>query len=115
MGGLWKKLCVIQAWRRSAIPTAKQFRYVRARDTIDQSARPASHVKALYASVVAQVAIRTLHEIFEAYRDGKLETLWFVVADAALGASGEGEPATIHKTNWWRAISTSADTFERVG
>jgi hypothetical protein len=47
-------------------------------------------------------------------RDGKLETLWFVVNDAAIGASGEGEPATIHKTNWWRAISTSADTFERV-
>ena len=47
-------------------------------------------------------------------RDGKLETLWFVVADAALGASAEGEPARARKLNWWRSVTTSADTFERM-
>ena len=47
-------------------------------------------------------------------RDGKLETLWYVVADAALGASAEGEPARASKLNWWRSVTTSADTFERV-
>jgi hypothetical protein len=39
-----------------------------------------------------------------------METLWFVVADAAIKASAEGEPA---KLNWWRSMSTSADTFQR--
>ena len=47
-------------------------------------------------------------------RDGKLETLWFVAADSALVASAPGEPAKAKKLNWWRSMSTSADTFERV-
>ena len=47
-------------------------------------------------------------------RDGKMETMWFVVADAAIKAMGEGAPGRIEKLNWWRSIITSADTFERV-
>jgi hypothetical protein len=32
------------------------------------------------------------------------------------GARGiwEGDPARIKKLNWWRAVATSADTFERI-
>ena len=47
-------------------------------------------------------------------REGRLETLWYVVADAALSAATEGEPAKVKKLNWWRAVMTSADTFERI-
>jgi len=47
-------------------------------------------------------------------RNGKLETLWYVVADAALGATAEGQPARARKLNWWRSMTTSADTFERM-
>ncbi|OKO72222.1 avidin/streptavidin family protein [Bradyrhizobium sp. NAS96.2] len=47
-------------------------------------------------------------------RDGKMETAWFVVSDKALVAAGEGEPATLKPLNWWRAVTTSIDTFERV-
>jgi hypothetical protein len=47
-------------------------------------------------------------------RDGKMETLWFVVADSAIKPSADGAPAKKEKLNWWRSISTSADTFERV-
>jgi hypothetical protein len=46
-------------------------------------------------------------------RDGKLETLWYIAADAAIKAE-EGKPGKVEKQNWWRAMSTSADTFERV-
>jgi hypothetical protein len=46
-------------------------------------------------------------------RDGKMETMWFVVADAAIKAAEEGAPGRIEKLNWWRSIITSADTFER--
>ena len=47
-------------------------------------------------------------------RDGKMETAWFVVSDKALVAAGEGEPATLKPLNWWRAVTTSIDTFERM-
>jgi hypothetical protein len=47
-------------------------------------------------------------------RDGKMQTMWFVVADSAIKAPAEGAPAKREKLNWWRSISTSADTFERI-
>jgi hypothetical protein len=43
-----------------------------------------------------------------------METMWFVVADSAIRAAAEGVPGKIEKLNWWRSISTSADTFERL-
>jgi hypothetical protein len=47
-------------------------------------------------------------------RDKKMETLWFVAADQSLGATGPGEPAQLKKQNWWRAMTTNMDTFDRV-
>lgn len=47
-------------------------------------------------------------------RDGKMETAWFAVSDKTLSAAKEGEPATLKSTNWWRAVSTNIDTFERA-
>jgi hypothetical protein len=46
-------------------------------------------------------------------REGKMETAWFVVADQALSASQEGDPATLKPLNWWRAVTTNIDTFSR--
>jgi hypothetical protein len=46
-------------------------------------------------------------------REGKLETLWFVVSDGALVAEGPGKPAAVKKLPWWRAVATNADTFVR--
>ena len=46
-------------------------------------------------------------------RDGKMETLWFVCADSAIKAV-EGQPGRVEKLNWWRSMTTSADTFERI-
>jgi hypothetical protein len=42
-----------------------------------------------------------------------METLWFVAADSAMKAQ-VGEPGKIEKLNFWRSMTTSADTFERV-
>ena len=47
-------------------------------------------------------------------RHGKMETAWFVVADQALRAAREGEPAQLKPLNWWRAVTTNVDTFERA-
>lgn len=59
------------------VPPVKQYRYVKARDAIDSSPRPQSQVKTIYSSVVAQTSLRTIHELFEADRSGKLETVVF--------------------------------------
>ena len=47
-------------------------------------------------------------------RNGRMETLWYLVADAALGAPKAGAPGEVTKVNWWRAVTTNADTFELV-
>ena len=43
------------------VPAVKSFRYVKANDTVTQTARPQAQVRQLYASVVAQTALRVVH------------------------------------------------------
>lgn len=59
------------------VPEVGSFKYVKARDEISEVPRPATQRKALYASVLAQVTIRTLHELFEADRSQQLESIVF--------------------------------------
>ena len=59
------------------VPTVKAYRYVKASYTIAESARPRSQIKALYASVVAQIAIRTLYELFRSDQGGHIDTVVF--------------------------------------
>ncbi|MDO6435444.1 avidin/streptavidin family protein [Flavitalea sp. BT771] len=47
-------------------------------------------------------------------RDGKLETLWYVVTDSAIHPGAEGELPQKTKLSWWQAMSTGADTFEQI-
>jgi hypothetical protein len=44
------------------IPAARDFRYVKTRGEIDELARPVKEVKELYASVIHQIALRTMWE-----------------------------------------------------
>lgn len=60
-----------------AIPQVREYRYVKARDETTSTARPVKDVRAQYASVVAQVALCTVHELFEADRMGRAETVVF--------------------------------------
>ena len=57
------------------IPSVKAYRYVKASDEIAEVARPESHRKALYTSVVAQTVIRVLHEMFSVDYYGNLESI----------------------------------------
>ena len=59
------------------VPPTKTFRYVKTRDAMEDSPRAAAQMKRLYSLVVAQTALRSLHELFEADRDGKIETIVF--------------------------------------
>lgn len=57
------------------VPTVRAYRYVKASDTIAESMRPQNQIKALYASVVAQVAIRTVHELLQSDKAGHIDTV----------------------------------------
>ena len=48
---------------RSVIPPDRDYQYVLARDVIDALPRPEQEVSELYQAVIAQVALRTIHEI----------------------------------------------------
>ena len=57
------------------LPDAKTFRYVKASDEITSSPLSQKAQKDRYASAVHQVALRTLHEVFEADRRGLIQAM----------------------------------------
>ncbi|NUT53182.1 MAG: restriction endonuclease [Saccharothrix sp.] len=93
----------------SCVPTEREFRYVRSKDEITSVARPAKDVKALYAGVVAQVTLRTVHEVFEADRSGVVDTLVFnaVVSTIDRGTGQEVSPCLV-------TLRTTRDVFDGV-
>jgi restriction system protein len=56
------------------VPSVTGFRYVKVRDVIESSPRPPSQIRTLYASLVAQVALRTLHTLFAADRVARIDS-----------------------------------------
>jgi restriction system protein len=59
------------------VPKVKAYRYVKSSDTVTESGRPQAQVKSLYASAVAQVAVRTVHELLEADAGRHIDTVVF--------------------------------------
>ncbi|MCW2778032.1 MAG: putative tellurium resistance protein [Frankiales bacterium] len=59
------------------VPAEKSYRYVKASDTITATARPATQVRAVYAEVLRQTALRVVHEVLEADRAAAVRTLVF--------------------------------------
>jgi restriction system protein len=90
----------------NVVPEVKAHRYVRARDAMEHSDRPAAQRRSIYAAVVAQVALRTLHELFEADRGEKIET---VVLNGFVNtiAPATGKPVTPHLVT----VRASRDRF----
>ncbi|WP_204018430.1 restriction endonuclease [Sphaerimonospora thailandensis] len=88
------------------VPVAKQHRYVKSSDSINESARPATQIKSAYAAAIAQVALRTVHELFEADRGRHLDVVVFNgVVDTIDPASGQKtRPCLI-------TLRTTRDTF----
>lgn len=68
------------------VPAARAYRYVKTRDEIMPVPRPEKERKELYASVLAQTALRTVHDLFAADTEG-------VVRSSALN----GHVATIDR------------------
>ncbi|WP_228554019.1 hypothetical protein [Catenulispora pinisilvae] len=78
----------------SKIPAVKEHKYVKARDEITAAALPVREQKDRYANAVWQVAVRTLHEIFEADRAGKIHSIALTVGVETVAAA-TGLPVTV--------------------
>lgn len=59
------------------VPAVRAYRYVKVSDTIAEAARPRAQIKALYASAVAQIALRTVHEVLNSDLAGHIDTIVF--------------------------------------
>ena len=60
-----------------AMPEVKAYRYVKVRDETTQTPMPQSQRKQLYASILAQIPLRTIHEIYKADRTEAVDTIIF--------------------------------------
>lgn len=75
----------------SAVPSVKEYRYVKAKDEITASQLTAKAQKDRYTAAVHQVAVRTLHEVFEADRAGKIHSIALTVGVNRI-APATGQP-----------------------
>lgn len=90
----------------SVVPPERGYRYVKTRKQIDTLTRPEREIKPAYASVVAQVALRTLDECFRVDAAELVETVVFN------GHVSTRDPATgkqIHPC--LVSVSASRETF----
>ncbi|MER7072996.1 hypothetical protein [Terrabacter sp. NPDC000476] len=90
----------------AAVPAVKEYRYVKGKDEITPSMLPVKAQKERYADAVWQCAVRTLHEVFEADRAGKIRTIALTVgADRTAPATGLPETVPL------AVVSADRDSF----
>ena len=71
------------------LPSVKEYKYIKAKDEIAATALSMKDRKDRYANAAWQVALRTMHEIFESDRDGHIQTITLTVgADGVDAATG---------------------------
>ena len=61
------------------VPAVKEYKYVRARDEVASTTLPVKEQKERYAAAVWQVALRVLHEVFEADRAAEIHSISLTV------------------------------------
>lgn len=59
------------------IPEHKSFRHIKTRKAVEPTPRPAAEIRQLYQRVIAQIALRTLREVFDADPGGLISTVVF--------------------------------------
>jgi restriction system protein len=90
----------------SALPSVKEYRYIKAKDEIAESQLPVKAQKDRYASVVHQIALRSLHEVFEADRAGKIHSIALTVGVKRV-APATGQPEFVPLV----MVAADRDTF----
>lgn len=89
-----------------ALPTTASYRYVKASDEISDKAQTVKEQKDRYNAYVANVSLRTLHEIFEADRQGNIDSISLTAGVTAISpATGQTETTPL------LAVAVSRETF----
>jgi restriction system protein len=91
------------------VPEISSYKYVKTKDEVTKLVRPLAQRKALYSSVIAQVTLRTLKEVFKADRSGFVETIVFNGYVAAID-KGTGRPSRTCLVT----LRTSRDIFTQL-
>ena len=73
------------------VPAQKGFKYVKSTDSVTESPRPESQRRALYALVVSQTVLRSVHEIYSADTAAHIDTVVFNAYVNAIDR-GTGKP-----------------------
>ncbi|HKJ88592.1 MAG TPA: restriction endonuclease, partial [Gammaproteobacteria bacterium] len=90
------------------LPQAESYKYIKARDQIEEKPLKQTEIDKLYESVIYQICIRTLHELFEADQIDALESVVFNgVVTNTNPATGQEETKTI------LSVSATKEEFER--
>ena len=61
----------------TVIPSGQEFRYIKSRDLIEEKPRKVAEIKSIYQDVIASIALRTIHEIFESDQGSHVEACCF--------------------------------------
>lgn len=77
-----------------SIPAVKEYRYMKAKDEITSVALAAREYKDRYANAIWQVALRAMHEVFEADRAGKIRSIALRVVTRQI-APATGRPEDV--------------------
>ncbi|HEY8311668.1 MAG TPA: hypothetical protein VIG47_13985, partial [Gemmatimonadaceae bacterium] len=88
------------------IPTTKNYRYVKATDEIAETQLAQKDVKERYAGIVNNIALRSLHEVFEADRRGIIRSIALEVATDTTNPA-TGRPIHVPLA----VVSVDRDTF----
>ena len=86
------------------VPEQKAFRHVKTRKVVEPTARPLAEIRQIYKSVIAQIALRTLREVFDSVPDEMITV-----------ASGIGCKSDRRGSGFMVMLGGSADSFGAVG
>lgn len=88
------------------VPTERIFKYVKSKDAMESSPRPAAQLRGLYTSAIAQFALRTLHGVFKSDYASVVDTLVLnCVLETINPATGKPERPCL------LTVRTSKDVF----
>jgi restriction system protein len=91
------------------VPEAAEYKYVKAQNEVREKSRSAADRRRIYAEVVSQVTLRSIHEVFEADRGSVVETLVFNGMVSAIDKSTGQEVRPCLVT-----VRTTRDAFHSI-
>lgn len=91
------------------IPVVGSYKYIKTKDEVTETVRPLVQRKLLYSSVIAQVTLRTLKELFKSDHTGFVETIIFNGYVTAID-KGTGRPLRTCLVT----VRTSRDIFMQL-